>query len=77
MREKERDQEHTQEEADQLAQSTKKMKRSTTAGTVEAEGRDDVDMADIVLTSPNVPESVPLSTGLQGMGRPISYRDTL
>jgi len=44
---------------------------------MEAEGQNDVDMADMVLTSPNVPECVPLGIGLQEMGRPMSYRDTL
>ncbi|KAJ8447112.1 hypothetical protein Cgig2_022841 [Carnegiea gigantea] len=52
---------HTAEEADQLARSTKKMKRSTLGQPLEPEGITDVEMGDNDLQSPHRDETARIS----------------
>ena len=68
MSDREQDRGHTPEEADQLSRSTKKMKRATARGS-DIEGGGDIDMPDIVVVSPNVPESAPLVSDKPGAHR--------
>jgi len=78
MSEKEQDRGHTQEEADLLSRSTKKMEWLAVRLSTDFDTPVDIDMEEMELESPNVPETAPLiSTALLGAGRTISYRDTL
>ncbi|KAJ8448933.1 hypothetical protein Cgig2_030789 [Carnegiea gigantea] len=56
MSKKEQECDHTLKEVDQLSHSTKKMKRTTIGSSLGNEASKDVDMAEVELGSPNVPE---------------------
>ncbi|KAJ8434951.1 hypothetical protein Cgig2_025987 [Carnegiea gigantea] len=55
----------------------KKMKRAMAGSSPHSETREDVDMAEMGLESPNVPETAPLNASLTGNRRTISHRDKL
>ncbi|KAJ8427038.1 hypothetical protein Cgig2_032866 [Carnegiea gigantea] len=66
----------TTEEADQLLRSTKKMKRGTAGIPNEVADREDVEMMEMVVGSPLVPDTAPVNPQTRGRLR-ASYRDTL
>ena len=77
MSEREQEGNRIAEEADQLLRSTKKMKRAMERPYSDNVEREDVDMIEVELSSPNVSETAPLNLGTVGRERTISYRDTL
>ncbi|KAJ8437463.1 hypothetical protein Cgig2_012903 [Carnegiea gigantea] len=77
MKGTEQERNETVEEADQLLRSTKKMKRVVTRHPANNTEDEDLEMTDMELVSPNVPESAPVSSQMMGGNRLFSYRDTL
>ncbi|KAJ8423365.1 hypothetical protein Cgig2_026783 [Carnegiea gigantea] len=75
-REGESERNQTTEEANQLLRSTKKMKRGTAGNSNEVADREDVEIMEIVVGSPHVPDTAPVNPQTRGRLR-ASYRDTL
>ena len=74
---REQDHGHTPEETDQLSRSTKKMKRATVRFHNDITDREDIEMAEVELGSPNISKTAPPISDMVGEGRTLSYTDTL